>query len=74
MTQKRWETIKVRFCDHAECEVELQIETVPPPEYLPDQPARILSHRCSRGVECSMFKQPACRWAGTNPEFDPFEE
>jgi hypothetical protein len=74
MAEKQWVKMKVRYCDHAECEVALESEQVLPAEHLPEQPARIIAHRCSRGVECSLLKDPTCVWAGTNPGFDPFAE
>ena len=47
MAVKTWQTIKVRYCHHADAEVELEAQTVYPAEWLPDQPPRILAHRCS---------------------------
>ena len=66
--------MKVRFCDHAECEVALEVQVVYPSEILPDQPPRIIAHRCSQGVACNLNDKPSCVWAGTNPEYDPFKE
>jgi hypothetical protein len=74
MAIKTWEALKIRFCDRAGCEVALEGEVVYPIDILPDQPPRLIAHRCSHGVECNLFKQPSCMWAGTNPEVDPFTE
>ncbi len=74
MAVKTWEAVKIRYCDHAGSEVALEAEKVYPSEFLSDQPARLLAHRCSRGVECSLNNQAACVWAGTNPDYDPFKE
>lgn len=74
MAEKVWETIKVQFCEHAGCEVSLDGQMVYAAEFLPDQPPRIIAHRCSRAMECALFNQPACVWAGTNPAYDPFAE
>lgn len=69
-----WQTEKTRFCDHAGCEVGLEVEAVYPSESLPDQPARLGAHRCSHGEVCALNNQATCVWAGTNPTYDPFSE
>ena len=74
MATKSWQTLKVSYCHHVGAEVDLQAELVYPAEWLPDQPPRILVHRCSRGVACNLEGKPACIWAGTNPMIDPFIE
>ncbi len=74
MAETQWKTIKVRFCDHVDCEVDLEVEEVLPAEFLPDQPARVRAHRCSRGISCNQFDKVACNWSGSNPAFDPFTE
>jgi len=74
MAQKKWEVIKVRYCQHVNHKVALQAEVVYPADVLPDQPARILAHRCSEGVRCMITNSQACSWSGGNPNFDPFEE
>ena len=71
MAEKTWEVSKICFCDHIKREVQLETEMVYPVDFLPD-PARVLSHRCSQGMQCNQFAQPACVWAGTNPDYDPF--
>jgi hypothetical protein len=72
MATKSWESLKIRFCEHADAEVVLEVELVYPPEILPDQPPRILAHRCSHALLCNLDNRPSCVWAGTNPAFDPF--
>ena len=72
MTEKTWQTIKLQYCHHADSEVGLEAEVVFPPEQLPDQPPRILAHRCSHGLTCNLDGRPSCIWAGTNPAYDPF--
>jgi len=74
MAFKVWQTIKVQNCRHAGGEVALEAEVLYPEEHLPDQGPRIIAHRCSRGVDCSLLQEPACVWAGTNPAYDPFAE
>jgi hypothetical protein len=55
-------------------EVHLEADMVFPAESLPDQPGRVLAHRCSHGVQCNLMNKAACVWAGTNPAYDPFVE
>jgi len=74
MAEKRWEPERMYYCDHADCEVVLEAEVVYPADFLPDQPPRLLSRRCSRGLECNMWKNVTCVWAGTNPLVDPFKK
>jgi hypothetical protein len=74
MATKTWETLKVRYCAHVNAEISLEAEVVYPADMLPDEAPRVLAHRCSNGVACSLNNQAACVWAGTNPTFDPFEE
>jgi hypothetical protein len=74
MAVRTWEPIKVRFCQHAGREVNLEAEVVYPAEYLPDTPPRVLAHRCSHAYLCSLSDRPSCVWSGTNPSFDPFTE
>lgn len=73
MAEKKWEMIKIRYCNHVGCEVGLEAELIYPPEYMPDQPPRVSAHRCSRGKDCMLMEQASCVWAGSNPAYDPFE-
>jgi len=68
MAEKHWETIKVQYCEHVDCDVSLDGEFVYPAEFMPDQPARLVAKRCSRGVECNQWNNMTCVWAGTNPD------
>lgn len=74
MAIKVWQTIKVQHCRHAGGEVSLEAEVLIPDEHLPDQGPRVVAHRCSRGMECGLLEEAACVWAGTNPNYDPFQE
>jgi hypothetical protein len=73
MAVKNWEVLKVSYCEHIGADIGLEAEVAYPAEWLPDPAPRILAHRCSRGVECSLGDKPSCMWAGTNPTFDPFQ-
>lgn len=74
MTVKSWQVLKVHYCDHVKKEVAFEVQVVLPPEWLPEQPPRVLAHRCSNGLECNLDGRPSCVWAGTNPVIDPFIE
>jgi hypothetical protein len=74
MAERRWEVLKVVFCERAGCEVALEAQMAYPSEVLPDQPPRLISKRCSRGLECNFWEHMTCVWAGTNPLYDPFAE
>ncbi len=74
MAVKTWEVEKVHHCHHVGKEVGLEAEVVYPAEWLPDQPPRIIGHRCSEGVSCNLDGRASCMWAGTNPTYDPFRE
>ncbi|MCA1954592.1 MAG: hypothetical protein LDL12_05505 [Anaerolinea sp.] len=74
MAFKTWQVVKIRYCKNAGQEVSLEAEVIYPAEYLPDMPPQIRAHRCSRAVDCALFKRPTCAWAGTNPGYDPFGE
>ena len=74
MAEKTWQTIKVRYCHHADEDVGLEAEVVYPAEWMPEGPPRILAHRCSHAFACNLDGRPSCVWAGTNPAYDPFTE
>jgi len=74
MSYRTWQTIKVQYCHHVQSEIGMEADVVYPAEWLPDQPPRILAHRCSQGMVCNLEGKPSCIWAGTNPSFDPFAE
>jgi hypothetical protein len=72
--KKTWKEVKLYYCERVAQQVSLEAEMVHPAEYMPDQPARILTHRCSNGRMCNSLEKVSCRWAGTNPVYDPFLE
>lgn len=74
MAVRTWEALKICYCDHVKKEVSLEAQILYPAEWLPDQPPRVLAHRCSRGMECNLEGRVSCIWAGTNPAYDPFSE
>jgi len=72
MTWVSWEPIKRRVCDRLGEEVSLEAKLIFPSDILPDQPARVAAHRCSKWSTCNAMDQPGCCWAGTLPGYDPF--
>lgn len=72
MPTKVWQTIQVIHCERLGHEVALEAEIIYPPEHLPGQAPQVVAHRCSFGLECNLVDKPACLWAGTNPNYDPF--
>ena len=74
MATKVWKPVKTQYCSHVDAEVSFEAEVVFPAEYLPDQPARVLAHRCSHTLTCMTAGPSACVWAGSNPMYDPFAE
>jgi hypothetical protein len=73
MAVRTWEVSQTCFCEHINLDVALEAQLVYPADILPDQPAQVTGHRCSHGMECNLFAQPACIWAGTLPAHDPFQ-
>jgi hypothetical protein len=71
MTEKIWKIEKSKHCEHVGHEIEIQDEVALPAEHLPDQPPRILAHRCSNAIECNLTEKAACVLCGTNPDLDP---
>jgi hypothetical protein len=74
MAVKTWQSLKIQYCSHAGDEVSFDAQVVYPADHLPDQPPRVSAHRCSHAMQCNLFRQPSCVWAGTNPGVDPFKE
>ena len=72
MAYVTWEPIQRSECERIGKEAALEVRLVYPADIMPDQPPRVLGHRCSRGLECNQLDKPSCCWAGTLPGFDPF--
>lgn len=72
MAVKDWQIIKRRYCARAQREVALEVESIYPAEWMPEQPPRLGAHRCSNGMECMGADRPACKWSGGNPAYDPY--
>jgi hypothetical protein len=72
MERVMWMPIRRMFCEKAGAAAALEVRLVYPAELLPDQPPRVVAHRCSLGLQCNQMESPTCCWAGTLPGFDPF--
>jgi hypothetical protein len=73
MAYEVWRPIKTATCSRIGEEVVFEARLVYPAEFLPDQPPRVLAHRCQRGLECNLLDRPACEWAGTLPGVNPLQ-
>jgi hypothetical protein len=71
---KKWESIKVHYCERVKADVTLDAQVIYPADFLPDQPPQVVGHRCSHAYTCNLDGRPSCIWAGTNPAYDPFSE
>lgn len=71
MAQKQWYVSKSLYCEHVKHEVALETQVVLPSEHLPEQPPRILAHRCANAIDCNGINKPGCAWCGTNPDYRP---
>ena len=74
MVDQVWEVLQVKYCERASSDVGLEVKKLYPSEALGEQPARLVSHRCSNGQACMMFGQAGCSWSGGNPFADPFRD
>lgn len=72
MTQKGdWRLVTSEFCSRARqsvCLVELHREAARGRGEPEDQ---MLARACNLAIECNLVGFP-CRWAFTNPDYDPF--
>ena len=68
-----WKTTRRIRCERVDREAELIEERVYPADILPDvgAPYQVHARKCSLGSECNLVGCN-CRWAGTNPNYDPF--
>jgi len=71
MAEKTWHVEKIKHCEHVGHDVAIENQVVYPAEHLPDQPPRVIAHRCSNAIECNMVEKSTCALCGTNPDLDP---
>ena len=72
MSHVVWQPIKRARCERIGEVVALEAKLIYPAEFLPDQPPRVVSRRCSMAMHCNAIDRPTCCWAGTLPGYDPF--
>lgn len=68
-----WEIVDRHWCDLAQQQAELLEERVYPGDPLPDPGAlyQVRGRKCALAVDCNRAGY-SCRWAWTNPDYDPF--
>lgn len=71
MSQKQWQVTNKMFCERVAREIRLETQVVYPADHLPDQPPRVLAHRCSNAIECNKLEKMACVYSATNPDYIP---
>lgn len=71
MAYRKWEVLRVKYCEHVGHEIALEVDVVYPADHLPEQPPRVRARRCSNALECNQFDKPVCIWCGTNPNHEP---
>ncbi|HNK62544.1 MAG TPA: hypothetical protein PKL78_04500 [Anaerolineales bacterium] len=70
MAEKVWQVEKVKYCEHVGQEVEIESQVIYPADILPEQPPRVVAHRCSHSLECNLVEKPSCNLCGTNPDLN----
>ncbi|HLE27401.1 MAG TPA: hypothetical protein VI793_04745 [Anaerolineales bacterium] len=73
MTQVDWITVSKIQCKRTGEEAALLEQRAYLGDPLPDvcQPYKVLARKCSTGEACNLSGF-SCRWAYTNPNYDPF--
>ena len=62
MAWESWRTVKQTRCEIMDEEITLHSRLAFAADNLPDQPPRVLAHRCSSAEHCDHFDQPKCPW------------
>lgn len=75
MATTQWTVINKAWCVRLNREADLLEERAYPDDVLNigGETYQVLGHKCSLGIVCNLSGF-ACRWAGTNPNYDPFVE
>jgi hypothetical protein len=71
MAERKWQVSKISYCEHVGHEIALETEVVYSPEFMPDQPPRVVARRCSNAIACNQVDRMTCAWCGTNPDYKP---
>ena len=70
-----WESVKKVRCDRLAQEAELLEERIYVEDLMPGvgRPYKVRARKCSLGMDCHLAGF-SCRWAYTNPNYDPLAE
>ena len=72
MATAEWVTVKQKWCERLGSPARLLERRVYPSEQMPDLLGyRVTASKCDSGVQCNQLGF-RCRWAFTQPDFDPF--
>lgn len=73
--QVEWTVVKSHWCPAANADVALLEKRVyPKADFNETDTFRVVELRCTHDVQCNLNDHVHCKWAGTNPLFDPFAE
>jgi hypothetical protein len=73
--QSEWTVIKTHWCPAVGAEVSLLEQRVyPATDFLATDAFRVVAQCCSHDITCNLNDHIHCKWAGTNPQYDPFAE
>lgn len=68
-----WTELDKIWCDRAQEDVVLQEKRVFPTGFLRQASEfRVAARHCSQALQCNMAGYP-CKWAFTNPDYDPVD-
>lgn len=73
MAAEQWVVVGKRWCEFRQEEATLLEKRAFPSGIVRFyQAPRVLEQKCDCGVDCNLAGYP-CKWAFTNPSYDPFE-
>jgi len=73
--QYEWTVVKSHWCPAADAEVALLEKRVyPSADFINTETFRVIEQRCTHDIQCNLNDHVHCRWAATNPHYDPFAE
>ena len=73
--QNEWTVIKSHWCPAANAQVALVEKRVYPRiDFNATEAFRVTEQRCTHDISCNLNDHIHCKWAGTNPHWDPFAE
>ncbi|HEY4687847.1 MAG TPA: hypothetical protein VIK33_00935 [Anaerolineae bacterium] len=73
--QHEWTVVKSHWCPAANAEVALVEKRVyPATDFNSTETFRVVEQRCTYDIACNLNDHVHCKWAGTNPNYDPFAD